>query len=84
MYKNQRIGIWHIGNTDLSCFSSEEKQNYIPWNYLLLTALGCLLTKWCECYNGIFNNPVLKVVIGAGFVGSALTLYLGYRVPPNT
>ena len=79
LYKNQRIRIWHIGNTDLSSFSSEEKQNYIPWNYLLLTALCCLLTKWCECYNGIFNNPVLKVVIGAGFVGSALTLYLGYR-----
>lgn len=79
LFKNQRIRFWYIGDADLSVYSPEEKQNYIPWNYLMLAAVSILLTKWCDCYNGIFNNLVLKYVIDACYVGSIIATFLGCR-----
>ncbi len=78
---NQRINFWNLTKADLTTFTEEDKRNYIPWNYLMVSAIIGMIAKWSCAINWLVSIDTFNYSINACNVlcfGACFLAYLEY------
>ena len=76
---NQTINFWRLAKADMTPFAEEEKQNYIPWNYLMVSAIFTSIAKWGFAINGLLNNDILGYVINTCIILCFGACFMAYQ-----